>query len=213
MALLSSRGISNTVVVYINIISFICLFFVSIAYALYYYLFCLHMAPWQISILIFILLVALDYFFISWNTSIINFLIIPMGRIFKVEIQPVKMKKRIFVYVQLLYFLAYAYLGIALYFLAKGIGMNMPFFNIFAIMATISTSALMGYIAFFSPGGLGVREGAMFMMLKQFSTVEIALILPIAARLLCVIADLFLGIAGIFIGIKYGYFPRKTKSK
>ena len=119
------------------------------------------------------------------------------------------MKRRIFVYVQLLYFLAYAYLGIAMYFLAKGIGMNMPFLNIFAIMSTISLSTLMGYLAFFSPGGLGVREGAMFVMLKQFSTVEVALILPLAARLLCVMADLLLGFVGIYVGVRYGYFPRK----
>jgi len=39
-----------------------------------------------------------------------------------------------------------------------------------------------GYIAFFSPGGLGVREGAMFMMMKQFLTVEVALILPSCGR-------------------------------
>ena len=126
-----------------------------------------------------------------------------------IEIEPIRMKRRIFVYVQLLYFLAYAYLGIAMYFLAKGIGMNMPFLNIFAIMSTISLSTLMGYLAFFSPGGLGVREGAMFVMLKQFSTVEVALILPLAARLLCVMADLLLGFVGIYVGVRYGYFPRK----
>ena len=209
MALLSSRGIPNAVVVYINLISFVCLFFVSIANALFYYLFWLKVTSLVISTLIFILLILLDFIFITWNTTIINLLIIPLGRVFKIEIEPIRMKRRIFVYVQLLYFLAYAYLGIAMYFLAKGIGMNMPFLNIFAIMSTISLSTLMGYLAFFSPGGLGVREGAMFVMLKQFSTVEVALILPLAARLLCVMADLLLGFVGIYVGVRYGYFPRK----
>jgi len=179
---------------------------------LFYYLFWLKVTHWVISVLIFILLIALDFVFIKWNTAIINPLIIPLGRLFKVEIEPIRMKKRIFVYVQLLYFVAYGYLGVALYFLAIGIGMNMPFLNIFAIMATISLSAIMGYIAFFSPGGLGVREGMMFVMMKQFSTVEVALILPLAARLLCIIADIFLGFVGIYIGIRYGYFPKVAKS-
>lgn len=209
ITLLSSRGISNAVVVYINLISFICLFFVSIANALFYYLFWLKVTHWVISVLIFVLLITLDFIFITWNTTIINLLIIPLGRLFKVEIEPIKMKKRIFVYVQLLYILAYAYLGISMYFLAKGIGMNIPFLNIFAIMATISLSAIMGYLAFFSPGGLGVREATMFMMMKQFSTVEVALILPLAARLLCIMADLLLGGVGIYVGVRYGYFPRK----
>ncbi|MBN1365413.1 MAG: flippase-like domain-containing protein [Syntrophaceae bacterium] len=213
ITMLSNRGISNAAVVYINLMCFICLFFVSMANALFYYLFWLKVTHWVISALIFILLIALDFVFIKWNTAIINPLIIPLGRLFKVEIEPIEMKKRIFVYVQLLYFVAYGYLGVALYFLAIGIGMNMPFLNIFAIMATISLSALMGYIAFFSPGGLGVREGTMFVMMRQFSTVEVALILPLAARLLCIIADIFLGFVGIYIGMRYGYFSKLVRSK
>ena len=209
ITLLSERGISNTLVVYINLISFVCLFFVSIANTLFYYLIFLKVTPLVISVLIFILLIALDFIFITWNAPILNLIIIPLGRLFKVEIEPIKMKKRIFVYVQMLYFVAYAYLGAALYFLAKGIGMNIPFFNIFAIMATISLSALMGYIAFFSPGGLGIREGTMFMMLRQFSTVEVALILPLAARILCIMSDLLLGSVGMYVGLRYGYFPGK----
>jgi hypothetical protein len=207
MALLSSRGISNAVVVYINLISFVCLLFVSAVNALFYYLVILKLTSWEISVLIFVLLITLDFVFIIWNTTIINSLIIPLGRLFKIEIEPIKMKKRIFVYIQLLYFVAYAYLGMAMFFLAQGIGMNMSFFNIFAIMATISVSAILGFLAFFSPGGLGVREGMMFILLKQFLSVEAALILPIAVRLLCIIADLLLAGIGVYVGMKYGYFP------
>jgi uncharacterized membrane protein YbhN (UPF0104 family) len=121
------------------------------------------------------------------------------------------MKNFLFVYVQLLYFFAYIPLGIGTYFLAKGIGMDIPFSNIFAIMAAISVSAILGYIAFFSPGGLGVREGAMLVMLKQFTNVETALILPIVMRLIYIIIDLLLGIIAILVGMKYGYFPNQEK--
>ena len=211
IALMSSKGISKAVVLYINIICFICLTFVSAMYALYYYLFCLQLIAWKISVLIFILLIALDFIFIIWNTSIINYLIIPLNKIFKMEIQPIKMRKIILVYVQLLYLFAYIPLGIGTYFLAKGIGMDIPFSNIFAIMAAISVSAILGYIAFFSPGGLGVREGAMLVMLKQFSNIETALILPIVMRLIYIIIELLLGIIGILTGMKYGCFPNQTK--
>ncbi len=212
IALMSSKGISKAVVLYINMICFICLTFVSAMYTSYYYLFCLHITPWEISILIFILLIALDFIFIIWNTSIINYLIIPINRIFKMEIQPIKMRKFIFVYVQLLYIFAYIPLGVGTYFLAKGICMDIPFSNIFAIIAAISVSSILGYIAFFSPGGLGVREGAMLVMLKQFSNIETALILPIAMRLIYIIIELLLGITGILAGMKYGYFSKQVKS-
>jgi glycosyltransferase 2 family protein len=211
VALMSSKGISNMVLLYINIVSFICFTFVSIIFALYYYLICVRIVTWEISVSIFILLIALDFVFVIWNTSIINYLIIPINRLFKVEIQAIKTKKIMFIYAQIFYFLAYIFLGMAMYLFAKGINMEIPFSNIFAIMATISISTISGMIAFFSMGGLGVREGVMFLMLKQFSNVETSLILPIAARLLCVIVELFMGVIGIIIGIKYGYFPELTK--
>ncbi len=208
MALLSSRGISSALVVYINLISFVCFFFVSAIIASFYYFVVLKVTSAGITVLLFALLLSLDVIFIVWNTTIINSLVIPLGRLFKIELEPIKMKKRIYIYVQIWYFIAYAYLGVAMFFLARGIGMHIPFFNIFAITATISIAAILGYIAFFSPGGLGVREGMMFIMLRQYASVEVALILPIAARLLCIIADLVLGALGIYVGMKRGYFPR-----
>jgi hypothetical protein len=210
IALMSSKGISKTVLIYINMICFICLVFVSAIYASYYYLFYLQMAPWEISILMFILLIILDFVFVIWNTPIINYLIIP---IFKREIQPIKMRKLLLVYVQLLYLLSYIPVGIGMYFLAKGIGMEIPFFSILPLIATLSVSLVFGYIAFFSPGGLGIREGTMLVMLKQFSNVETALILPIAMRLIYIIIELSLGIIGILVGMKYGYFPEKEKNR
>ena len=211
IALMSSKGISKAVLIYINMICFICLAFVSAMYAFYYYLFYLQMTPWDISIFIFILLIVLDFIFIFWNTSIINYMIIPINRIFKREIQPIKMKKLLILNIQLLYLLVYVPTGIGMYFLANGIGMEIPFSSILPLIATLSVSLVISCIAFFSPGGLGIREGTMLMMLKQFSTVEAALILPIALRLVYVIIELLLGIIGIFIGMKYSYFPKQMK--
>jgi uncharacterized membrane protein YbhN (UPF0104 family) len=109
--------------------------------------------------------------------------------------------------------LGYVPVGIGMYFLAKGIGMEIPFSSILPVIATLSVSLVLGYIAFFSPGGLGIREGTMFVMLKQFANVETALILPIAMRLIYIIIELLLGIIGILVGMKYGYFPKQAKSR
>jgi len=122
------------------------------------------------------------------------------------------MKKNIFVYLQMLYFLAYVLLGTGMYFLAKGMNMDMPFSNMSAIIATLSVSGISGYLAFFSLGGLGVREGMMYVLLKQFSGVRTALILPIAIRLLCIMVDLMLGIAGLFVGMNMAISPERRKA-
>ena len=205
IALMSSKGISKIILLYINIVSFICLAFVAAIISLYYYLFCMKAAAWGISVFIFAALIVLDIVFIIWSSSIINYLIVPIKRLFKVEIQPIKTNKIIFVYTQMLYFLACIFLGMAMYFLARGINMEVPFINIFGIMATISMSLVLGLIAFFTVGGLGVREGTMFFMLKQFSNIEAALILPVVARFLTIIVELLMVIVAIIIGMKYGY--------
>jgi len=54
----------------------------------------------------------------------------------------------IFVYTQMFYFFSYILLGGAMYFLAGGLNIKMPLNSMIAIMATISVSALAGYIAF-----------------------------------------------------------------
>ena len=213
IALMSSKGISNALLIYINLSCFICLAFVSVAYVFYYYLFYLRIVTWEISVVISVLFIVLDFVFIIWNNAIINYLIVPINRLFKIEIQPIKTKKTIFIYIQIFYLFAYFLLGIAMYSLAKGINMEIPFANIFAIMATISVSTIAGYLAFFSMGGLGVREGAMFFMLKQFSNIEIALIIPIATRLLIIIVELFMAIIAIITGMKYGYFTKLAKNR
>jgi glycosyltransferase 2 family protein len=204
--LMSPRGISKTLLMYINLICFICLIFASAIYTLYYYLIYLKMASLVITISIFALLLILYFVFVIWNIPITNYFIIPVNKIFKREIQPLKMRKPLLLYIQLLYLLSYIPVGIGMYFLAKGIGMDIPIFNIMAIMATLSVSIVLGYVAFFTPGGLGVREGAMFFMLKQFSNIDVALILPIVMRLIYIIIELMLGITGILIGMKTRFF-------
>jgi hypothetical protein len=213
IALMSSKGISKVVLLYINMVCFICMTFVCAVFSLYYYLFYMKMATWGISVLIFVLLVIVDIIFIIWNESVINYLIVPGNRFFKLKIQPIKTKKSILIYTQIFYFIACVFLGIALYFLAKGLNMELSFSNIFAIMATISISIVLSLLAFFTVGGLGVREGAMFFMLKQFSNIEVALILPVVARMLTIIVELLMVIIAIIIGVRYGYFSKLSKSR
>ena len=166
-----------------------------------------------ISILLFGSLILADFAFIMWNTSIINWLIIKINKFFMREIQPIKIEKWLILYIQFLYLVAWIPPGISAYFLAKGIGLDVAFSDVFALISSMSVSWIIGYIAIFTPGGLGIREGIMFLMLKQFSNVKTALILPIATRLIYIIIELLLGLIGILAGMKYGYFSKQLKSR
>jgi uncharacterized membrane protein YbhN (UPF0104 family) len=164
----------------------------------------------SVSILLFSVLIILDFAFIKWNASIINRLINVINRLFKKEIKQIEMRKMLLLGIHLLYLFDYLVMGMSMYFLAIGMGIDVSLSSIIAITATISVSLLLGYVVFITPGGLGVRESAMFVMLRQFSNIEAALILPIATRLVLITIDILLGVIGIWLGIKYRYYVTHT---
>ena len=213
IALMAKKNIAKSLVLYVNFVCLLCVIIVSTIYGLYYLFFCLKILPMRISILLFGFLILVDFAFIMWNTSVINWLIIKINKFFKREVQPIKIEKWLILYIQFLYLVAWIPPGIGAYFLAKGIGLAVASSDMFALISSMSVSWIIGYIAIFTPGGLGVREGIMFLMLKQFSNVKTALFLPLATRLIYIIVELLLGITGILIGMKYGYFPKQMKSR
>jgi glycosyltransferase 2 family protein len=206
IAMMSSRGISKSLLIYVNAICFLCFAVVSGVYGFCYYFFVIKVTFLSISISILALFIIVDFAFVKWNTSIINRLIVVINMLFKREIEPIKMRKLLIFSIQLLYLFDYMFMGMSMYFLSQGLGMAVSLSSIIAIAATISISSLLGHIVFISPAGLGVREGTMFVMLKQFSSIEAALILPIATRLVLITIDVLLGGIGIWIGIKYRYY-------
>ena len=213
IALMAKKNIAKSLVLYVNFVCLLCVIIVSTIYGLYYLLFYLKILPMPISILLFGFLILADFAFIMWNTNIINWLIIKINKFFMRDIQPIKIEKWLILYIQFLYLVAWIPPGIGAYFLAKGIGLAVASSDMFALISSMSVSWIIGYIAIFTPGGLGVREGIMFLMLKQFSNVKTALFLPLATRLIYIIVELLLGITGILIGMKYGYFPKQMKSR
>ena len=61
-------------------------------------------------------------------------------------------------------------------------------------MASMMISDVIGYIGIhFVPGGLGVREGVMYFMLQGVSNAVFPLVLPIATRVVSMLADLCAG--------------------
>ncbi len=71
--------------------------------------------------------------------------------------------------------------------------------SVSAIPMVISISVLagtLGFLAFFSPAGLGVREGVYLLLLSPFIGSEMAVLTAVCLRLLQTLIDLVMGIAG-----------------
>jgi glycosyltransferase 2 family protein len=60
------------------------------------------------------------------------------------------------------------------------------------LAGTVAASYLGGYLAFFAPGGIGVREAAMGVLLAQVVPAEVAVVIAIASRLWFTLAEVAL---------------------
>ena len=135
-----------------------------------------------------------------------NKLIMTINRLFKREIQPLNESRSLILLIQFIYICSWALMGAGGYFLAEGVGLEIPVTDIFAILAAMSLSWLIGYFAVFSPGGLGIREGFMLLMLNGVVNTATALIFPVISRLMYLIAEGFMGVAAILFGFRHDVF-------
>lgn len=79
--------------------------------------------------------------------------------------------------------------GISLY--ALGVALDPELKGRLLHMVVIFTiSQILGFVAVFAPGGLGVREATQIYLLEQITTPEQAIILPLLSRLVMVAAEL-----------------------
>jgi uncharacterized membrane protein YbhN (UPF0104 family) len=138
-----------------------------------------------------------------------NKLLALAGRLLKKEIRPLDDSKSLLLFIQFIYTCSWSLMGLGGYFLAKGIGLTVEFSSIFALLASMSLSWLAGYFAVISPGGLGIREGLMLLMLRNIVNTQTALIFPLLSRLMYLAAEALLGLSALSLGIKYNVFSSK----
>jgi hypothetical protein len=106
----------------------------------------------------------------------------------------------------MLYVASWAIMGVATYESGVGLGLSLTPREMGAITSTASLSWVVGYASALTPGGIGVREGVMALMLEGACRPESALILPVAARILQTVIEVVLGLVGMAIGFRAGLF-------
>ncbi|UCD20083.1 MAG: flippase-like domain-containing protein, partial [candidate division WOR-3 bacterium] len=87
--------------------------------------------------------------------------------------------------------------GLGLFFLLNALS-PVSGSHYLAITGSYYAASLAGLAAFFAPGGLGVREGVLFLVLPLLVPRESAIVAAIMIRLVTVLAEMAL--AGVFVG-------------
>jgi uncharacterized membrane protein YbhN (UPF0104 family) len=83
----------------------------------------------------------------------------------------------------------WAFGGTSLYVLAVALDAGLKA-SLLHMVVIFTISQVLGFVAFFAPGGLGVREATQYLLLVQITSVEQAIILPALSRLVMIAAEL-----------------------
>ena len=144
-------------------------------------------------------LIAADVMYILFTAQFSRLIIFCFNKIFGKDIEYYKISIPCIIRIHILNLLAAFLFGLGAYFLCLGIGFDVSIGKIFPIMASLILSDTIGFLALVVPGGLGVRESIMYLILNGSSPESLALILPLATRIISMSVDVLLGIFGYLL--------------
>ncbi|MDD5284683.1 MAG: lysylphosphatidylglycerol synthase domain-containing protein [Desulfuromonadaceae bacterium] len=206
LAWLKKYGISNSKIFHSDLICIIGSITVSLYLGLVYTSLYTDLINANLIIISSTVLLLLNVLYITCNSILLNKIITAVNKYFKQDIQLLTNSIPLLVYVQFIYACSWLLTGFSGYFLAKGVGLQIETRELFALIASMSLSWLVGYLAVFTPAGLGVREGFMLLMLNNVMNVQTALLFPILSRVMFLLAEALLGLMAFYIGIKLKVF-------
>lgn len=201
---LDKYGIPKATIIYVNLICLWGSIAASLCLGLLYAAFYARVLTVSGLVAAVAALLLVDGGFILWSSAWLNRVTALAGKLANKHIEPVRSSRSAIVYVQIMYLVVWLATGLSCYFLAAGVGLELSIKSAPAIAAAMSLSWVGGQLVVLAPGGLGVREGIMLVMLKIVVAVQAALMLPIISRLLYFVVEGILGGAAVMLGIRSG---------
>jgi len=117
----------------------------------------------------------------------------------KIKISPNNfLSYKIIIRIILLYFIVNILSGIGFFFLVNSIT-YLPFCNIIDMIGVFLLASVFGIVAFFAPGGLGVRESILVFFLQLYFPLGVAILISLNARVWSTLGEI------IFFSIVYLY--------
>lgn len=83
------------------------------------------------------------------------------------------------------------FMGLGFFYLINSL-IHLPFQNLLSIVGIYVLAGVLGFVAFFAPSGLGVREGVLVLFLQPYFPLNIAILISLLARVWTILAELSL---------------------
>jgi hypothetical protein len=90
------------------------------------------------------------------------------------------------------YLISWSAIGVAFFYSIKLFYPSLSFIEIPTMISIFAISWVLGFISLLTPGGLGVREGVMTILLANYVTLSIAIVSPIIMRFLTIFVELIM---------------------
>lgn len=203
MVLVDRGSVPVSAVLYINLLLALTNSFIAlIAGGLYFCLSSL-LVPRSISITATAALLLVYVFFLLFNGRFFILLVRVSERILKRRIISYEIGLPDMMRLQVLSLISSIAFGLSAVLCTQGIGFVTSFRVGWSVFPGFLFSDTVGFLAFFVPGGIGVREGLFYLTLREHGAGPLALILPIALRLMSMLVDALLGLLGLIYLRKY----------
>jgi hypothetical protein len=144
-----------------------------------------------------VLLTLFDAGCMYFHTRALTLGIALVKRVFKRELAFFDVSAPLLIRLHAIHFLAQVVSGLGGYALWAAIGYDLKLDTILLVMAALIRSDTAGFVVFLVPGGLGVREATMYMLLGGAAVGSLAVVFPLVSRMLYMAADVVLGIAAL----------------
>jgi uncharacterized membrane protein YbhN (UPF0104 family) len=190
-------GFSKSLIIYVNIINLFVSIIASVITGFAYLLFASDRFPIAATLPLLLMFIVLDICCVKFNSTIFNGAISLVNSRFKRDIRYFDVPKKLMLHLHIIHFVAAIVFGVGAYLLCFGIGYHVESGKALLVMSSLLLSDVVGFLAVIVPGGLGVREGIMYVILGGVSTGSLSLILPVASRIMNMLVDIFLGVIAL----------------
>jgi len=197
MALVDRRSLSISSILYVNVLVTLTNSFLAVIAGGVYLTFSSRLIPLPLAVIATLGVLALYFFFLVLNGRFFAVLLKISSRVLRRRIEFFQLPPRCLAALQLLGLASAAAFGLSAVLGAEGTGFAMTASLAWPVAAGFLLADTIGFLAFFVPGGIGVREGLLYLLLSELGAGSIALVLPIVMRLVSMATDALLGLTGL----------------
>jgi len=208
MFLMEGRGVPKSYVLYVSLLVTLSMLSTATILGLLYLVCYPHLVPRFISLPLFCSVISAYLGLIFLNGKVMRGVVSLIDRIFKTNTEFFELPLSVLLRMQVPLIIGNALFGLAACAVCYSIGGAMTMELVFPVSAVALLSDALGFVMVFVPGGLGVREGAMFILLNKITDKNISLLLPLAMRTVTLASDLLLGATALIMFRKHVWLKK-----